>query len=121
MPTHESEQKAEFYFMKQEVMKLIDKSVSAGPVELAQIAVELSSYYFTFAEKLKDIAVFKADQWMKLRADQKSDNSTDRKWDSTNEGKTEIELRSTLKGLEKHISNIKMRLKIEETASFGKF
>ena len=115
------EQKKELEHLVGEVKRLIGESVEASPPVLAQIAVELSSYYFTFAEKLKDIAVFKADEWMKLRADQKSDNSTDRKWDSLPEGKTEIELRSILKGLEKHISNIKMRLKIEETASFGKF
>ena len=107
--------------MKQEIHKLVDESISTSVPRLAEVAVELSSYYFTFAEKLKDITIFKADEWMKLRADQKSDTSTDRKWDSLPEGKQEIELRSILKGLEKHISNIKMRLKIEETASFGKF
>ena len=118
---NQPEKKAEFYFMKQEIMKLIEKSVSVGPVELAQIAVELSSYYFTFGERLKDNQVFKADKWMELRKEQKSDTSTDRLWNSLPEGKEEIELRAILKGLEKHISNLKMRLKIEETASFGKF
>jgi hypothetical protein len=115
------EQKKEYEYLTSEVKRLIGESVEASPPVLAQIAVELSSYYFNFAEKLKDITIFKADRWMELRKEQKSDNSTDRLWDSTNKGKQEIELRSMLKGLEKHISNIKMRLKIEETASFGKF
>lgn len=115
------EQKKEYEYLCGEVKRLIGDSVEAPPPVLAQIAVELSSYYFNFADKLKNNQVFKADKWMELRKDQKSDTSTDRFWNSLPEGKEEIELRSILKSLEKHISNIKMRLKIEETASFGKF
>ena len=87
----------------------------------SEILVELTSYYATLAQEMEDILVFKADRWLDLRKEQKSDKMADRLWDASPEGKSEIRLRSQLKYLEKTISAIKMRLRVKEGESWGKY
>ena len=121
MPTNQQENENENYFLREQVKSLIGESVSATPGRLSEILVELSSFYATIANKLEDILIFRADRWMELRAGQKSDTSTDRMWDSTPEGKDELRFRSQLKYIEKSISSIKMRLRVKEVESFGRY
>jgi len=104
------------------IRQLILESKTATSMDrLSQILVELSSWFATLGQELEDILVFKADRWMELRGELKSDKSADRKWDSEPLGKNEIRLRSQLKYLEKVISAIKMRLRIKEGESYGKY
>ncbi len=88
---------------------------------LSEIVVALSSWYATLGEQMENILIFKADRWLDLRKDEKSDKMADRKWDASNEGKEEIRLRSQLKYLEKFISSLKLRLKVKEGESYGKY
>ena len=104
------------------VRKLIIESGEAPSVgRLSEILVELSSWFATFSQELEDIMIFKADRWMDIRELNKSDKSTDRMWDKSDEGKKEIRLRSQLKYIEKTMGAIKFRLKVKEGESFNRF
>ena len=107
--------------MKAKAMTLIEESVDTHPGRVAEIMVELSAIYAYFSETLKNNQIFKADKWMELRATLKSDKSTDRMWDSLEEGKTEIKLRSILKAIEKQQSSIKLLLRTKENESWGRY
>ena len=95
-----------------------------NPGRLSEIAVSLSGWYAYIAEQLDRVLVFKADRWLQIRNDDervKSDKMADRLWDASSEGKDEIHYRVQLKYIEKVISTIKMRLRIKEGESFGRF
>ena len=104
-----------------DVKQLIQEASQTNPGRMSEIAVELSAWYATLSEQLENILVFKADRWVVLRDSHNSDRATDRAWDATDEGKQEIRLRSQLKYLEKFISSLKLRLKIKEGESFGRY
>jgi len=95
--------------------------VGQSPGRLAEINTELSAWYSKFADELENILVFKADKWMELREKTNSDKSTDRTWDSLEEGKKEIRLRSQLKYIEKVVSSIKLQLRIKTQEAYNNF
>lgn len=107
--------------MKEKIKNLMLEAMTASPGRLSEIAIECTAWYAKYAEELEDILIFKTDRWLELRKDQKSDRSTDRMWDATEEGKQEIRLRSVVKTLEKFVSSIKLRLRIKEGESYGKY
>lgn len=102
---------------------ILESREGATPPRLSEIAVELSSYYATLSEEMENVLVFKADRWLELRNKDyvKSDKMADKLWDASDEGKQEIRLRSQLKYIEKVLSNIRMRLRIREGESFGRY
>lgn len=89
---------------------------TASPGRLSEILVGLGAYFGNLSEELSEILVFKTDVWLELRGREgtKSDRSADRLWDATDKGKREIELRYTLKALEKLMSAIKTMLRTKE-------
>lgn len=105
------------------LQELLDEIPSASPGRLSEINVALASYYEKLSEQLADILVFKTDYWLELRRgeDVKSDKMTDRLWDSTDKGKSEIKLRYTLKGVEKVMSTIKTMLRTKENESRNQY
>lgn len=89
---------------------------TASPGRLSEILVGLSEYYSRLSEELGDILVFKTDVWLEVRAREgvKSDRMADKLWDAMDQGKKEIKLRYTSKGIEKMMSSIKTMLRTKE-------
>ena len=98
------------------LQELLDEIPQASPGRLSEINVALASYYEKLSEELADILIFKTDYWLELRRSEgvNSDKMTDRLWDATDNGKKEIKLRYTLKGVEKVMSTIKTMLRTKE-------
>lgn len=73
---------------------------------LAEERVELANRFSTLTEELSAILTVKAARWVVLRADPdcKSDTAAERKWAATNEGIREMQIRLSLKALEKQIA-----------------
>jgi hypothetical protein len=102
---------------------LYEESALASPGRLSEIIVELNAYSAYLSERLDDLLVIKADKWMDIRHEEgiKSDKMADRIWDTLIEGKQELMWRGELKRSDKVCSAIKMRLKILEGESFGRY
>ena len=100
---------------------LLEVQEGASVGRLADIAVQLTSYYATLSEDFKDIEVFRADRWLELRKGVKSDTMAEKMWLATSEGKNWNGLRIQLKYIEKTISSIKLRLKVAEGERFGAY
>ena len=93
----------------------------AGVGRLADIAVQLTAYYAKLSEEFKDIEVFRADRWLDIRKDVKSDTMAEKTYLATPEGKAWNTLRIQLKYIEKTISSIKLRLKVAEGERYGAY
>ena len=106
-----------------ELKKLILEAREEGlsPNRLSEILVSLTSWYATLAQELEDIEVFYAEQWLAMRKECKTDKATDMAWNSSESGKQRIRLRIQLKYIEKIISSIKVRLKVKENESWGRY
>lgn len=102
---------------------ILEEIPVASPGRLSEINVGLATYYTKLADQLQDILVFKTDYWLDIRKREevKSDKMADRLWDSTDQGKSEIRIRYTLKGIEKLMSTIKAMLRTKETESRNQF
>ena len=88
---------------------------------MADIAVQLTGYYARLAEEFKDIEVFRADGWLKLRETTKSDTMAEKLWLNTEQGRKWNDLRIKQKYIEKTISSIKLRLRVAENESRGSY
>ena len=88
---------------------------------MADIAVMLTGYYARLAEEFKDIEVFRADGWLKLRETTKSDTMAEKLWLNTEQGRKWNDLRIKQKYIEKTISSIKLRLRVAENESRGSY
>lgn len=100
---------------------LLEVQEGAGVGRLSDIAVQLTSFYATLSEEFKDIEVFRADRWLEIRKEVKSDTMAEKTWLATPEGKKWNELRIQLKYIEKTISSIKLRLRVAEGEAYGSY
>ncbi len=100
---------------------IIESKGAISPDRLSEIAVELSSWYATISEKWSDIEVFRAERELAIRETVKSDRMAEKTYLASPEGKDWNRLRIQLKALEKHISSIKLRLRVKETEAYGRY
>lgn len=100
---------------------ILEVQRGATPGRLAEIGVELSGWYARLSQELEDILVFKPERWMEMRKEYKSDKTTDRAWDATEEGKKETRLRIQTKYIEKVLSQIKVLLRVKENESYNRY
>ena len=75
-----------------------------NPHELAEENIKLADYYGKVAEELIKVKTLKAEKWVFLRADCKSDTQADRAWEKTEDGLKELTLHYKLKTIEKKMS-----------------
>lgn len=105
--------------VKDLILEVMEGDVAPG--RLSEIVTQMSSWSATFGEALKNNQLFKADRWLEIRKDTKSDKMADRLWDATPEGKEEMVIRSQLKYLDKIISSMKLRLRTLENEAYGRY
>lgn len=74
-----------------------------------------SAEYAHFSEQLGDILETKANLWVGIREETKSDKQADKAWDATPDGIQEMRLRLRLKALEKEMSAISSHLRVLDT------
>ena len=87
------------------------------PGDLAEMKSQLAGHYAFYAGQWEEILKRKAAQWIKLREFTKSDNSADRQYELTEDGKSEIIYRLKLKVIEKLMSGISTRIRVAEGES----
>lgn len=95
----------------------IEESLRIGqvaPHELAEMRGFLASEYSYHAGQLQEILTKKPSVWNLLRKDLQSDKATDRAWEATEQGISEMNFRYMLKRIEKLMSGIKSLLSIAE-------
>lgn len=85
-----------------------------SPREIAERLMAQSNSYATFSERLVEILKRKPAIWNQMRKNLASDSSCEKAWDATADGLAEMELRSTLRVLEKAMSAAKTLLRIME-------
>ena len=100
---------------------IIEARGGANPGRLSEILVSLSGWYATLAEELENIEVFWAEAWLEARKGVKSDTMADKTIEASRSGQNRTKLRIQLKYIEKVISSIKVRLRVKEGESFGRF
>lgn len=87
---------------------------SLAPKTMAEYRVQLSGYYSQTSSALEVILFEKPGKWMDMRKENKSDSSTDKAWDATEEGKREMVYRFQLKRIEKMMSSLNSALRVAE-------
>lgn len=85
-----------------------------NPSELSQSLLELSAEYGKLTDELIIILEKKPALWMELRRSTQSDTSAERAWSATVDGMKETTIRLKIKALEKSMSAIKARLRVQE-------
>ena len=75
-----------------------------SPHDLAEENIKLADYYGKVAEELVKVKVLKAEKWVFLRTECKSDNQCDKAWEKTEDGLKELTLHYKLKTIEKKMS-----------------
>lgn len=98
----------------QDIKDIESRLETAGPHELAEMKLKLSSIYSRMSEMLMEIFRQKPGLWNKIREGVKSDTAAERSWEATNLGLREMELKQWLKVIEKMISSINTMLRIYE-------
>lgn len=103
-----------------DIKEIIDKIKTEeiiAPGDLAEYRLQLAAEYGFLSEKLSKILRQKPDIWLEIRQREQigSDKLADKVWDSTDFGKDEMELRMSLKSIEKILSAISTRLQTYET------
>ena len=107
----------------QEILEQLRVDEVIPPGDLADYRLRVSAEFGFISQKLTDILKRKAGVWLEIRqrTETKSDKMADKIWDTTEDGRNEIEYRSVLKYLEKIMSAISTRLKIYEQESRNQF
>ena len=83
-----------------------------NPNEAAEMRRWLAGEYSWIASQLEDILKSKADHWLLIRENSKSDKATEMEWSRTKEGLRETTFRSQLKRMEKLLSSLRTFLEI---------
>lgn len=82
------------------------------PAELSKLYIEISAMYSFYSDQMKEIQILKPKEWLDIKesGDEKdiSDSKADKLYALRDNGKKEIELRYTLKALEKLMGAIKL-------------
>ncbi len=90
---------------------------------MADEVVKLSGEYSSMTDELSAILTVKAVRWAMYRVEDgvTSDKQADKKWDASNEGIREMQLRLILKANEKRQSALKTMLRVLEGEARGSY
>lgn len=83
-----------------------------NPIAISRKSLHLSEVYGKATREIADLKKNHGERWLLLRKDAKTDKECDRMFDSTPEGKREIELSYLMKGLEREMSALKAHLRV---------
>src|SRR3990167_8864622 len=99
-------QESELKTIKDLILEISD---GASIPRLAEIAVQLTGYYARLSEEFGDIEVFRAERWLDIRKEVKSDTMAEKTYLAGDQGKLWNDKRIKLKYIEKVVSSIKLR------------
>lgn len=91
------------------------------PSELADERLELSYNYAKLGERLADIELLKAKEWLKIRENCKSSAEADRHWDATELGQEEILIKSKMRTIKMKVSAIKTKIDVLNHESYNQY
>lgn len=94
-------------------------ATETSPITIAEYRVVLSHKYGVAVDKLTDIKLQKAIQWLELRKEYKSVAETDRAWEATETGQQEIIWEHTKKKIERMLSATKTLIDARNTEYFN--
>ena len=97
---------------------LRDRSLVSNPHLCATYRSELSGEYSYLVGQLEDIKARKPLVWLEMRKEHKSDSSTNRAYEATEDGMNEVQLRGKLKRVEKLMQGLNSLIKIAEQEAF---
>jgi len=81
----------------------------------------LAGYSAALEEEMGNLELRELDVWTELRDKTSSDKQADRLWEQTEDGRRQIKLKRTLKGVDKIISACKIRLRRLENEAYNKY
>ena len=111
-------QESELKTIKDLILEISD---GASIPRLAEIAVQLTGYYARLSEEFGDIEVFRAQRWLDIRKEVKSDTMAEKTYLAGDQGKLWNDKRIKLKYIEKVVSSIKLRLRVAEGEKYNQF
>lgn len=85
---------------------------SYSPAELADFQVRLAGEYSFIASRLEEILKAKPQEWLRLRAESKSDAQADKKWEASQMGIEETIYNLKTKAISKMLTSINSRLHV---------
>ena len=91
------------------------------PKELAQDRLDLAYQHAKQGERLVQIKKIKAKSWQKLREDSKSVTEADRKWEATDDGIEEMEIKMSMKSKELRMQALKTYIDVLNTEAFNQY
>lgn len=97
---------------------LRDRSLISNPHLCAQYRSELSGEFSYLVGQLEDIKARKPLVWLEMRKEHKSDSSTNRAYEGTEDGMKEVNLRGKLKQCEKLMQGLNSLIKLAEQEAF---
>lgn len=100
---------------------LRDRSLFNNPSLCAEYRAQLSGEYTFVDAQLEEIIIRKPFVWQELRKLNKSDASTDRAYETTEDGIEEIKLSGKLKRMAKLMSGLSSLIKLAENTAHNQF
>lgn len=94
-----------------------EEEIEKTPHQLWQERMDISNIYIEKWKRMAELKKIKAVWWHAMRPDFKSDTSTERAWDLTEEGQDMMSLQIEMKWLEMKMSAIKTMLQVLEVES----
>ena len=91
------------------------------PKELAEERMQLAYDHARLGERLVEIKKLKAKGWIEIRELCKSTAEADRKWDATDLGIEEMEIRAKMKSKEIRMSAIKTHIDVLNMEAFNHY
>jgi hypothetical protein len=88
----------------------LDLSTTQNPDDLANLKIELATQYSHYSGSYEQILAKKPGTWKELRVNEKTDKATDRAWEATEAGISEVRLKLRLKAIEKLISSVSSKI-----------
>jgi len=86
------------------------KETINDPMELTELYARLSSEYSSLCDIISEVSRRRPQSWNEIRKDCTSDKQADRKWEMTQDGTDYIAIKNELKGLQKLLSDTRMRI-----------
>lgn len=99
----------------------IELQTSPTPGRMAELLVLLGVKYSEISSELENVIYERAKIWPELRAQHKSETSTERAWEATEGGLREMKLRSKQKVCEKLMSSIKTMVQVKTEEAKGTY
>lgn len=84
----------------------------------SELKSQLGGEYSFLVGQIEDIKARKPLVWLEMRKEHKSDSSTNRAYEATQDGMNEVQLRGKLKRVEKLMQGLNSLIKLAEQEAF---